>query len=80
MNDFMEDFMEKIEPLKFGKYTFLTSLAIGTYLFVGFILQLEDIALLIGSVGLFVILAVIMFFSRKIQWYKVGEESDENAL
>ena len=40
------------------------------YLFLYVILQLEDVALLIGSIGLFIILAVIMYFSRKINWYK----------
>ncbi|MCK5591488.1 MAG: cell envelope integrity protein CreD, partial [Candidatus Pacebacteria bacterium] len=43
------------------------------YLFVYTILQLEDYALLAGSVGLFVILATIMHLSRKIDWYAVGE-------
>ena len=40
------------------------------YTFLYVILQLEDIALLIGSVGLFVILGIIMFLSQKIKWYK----------
>lgn len=43
------------------------------YLFLYVILQLEDIALLIGSIGLFVILAIIMYFSRKVNWYKSEE-------
>ena len=43
------------------------------YLFVYTILQLEDYALLAGSVGLFVILSTIMYLSRKIDWYAVGE-------
>jgi inner membrane protein len=30
-------------------------------------------ALLFGSIGLFIILAVIMYFSRKINWYKQEE-------
>ncbi|MDD3079538.1 MAG: cell envelope integrity protein CreD [Paludibacter sp.] len=47
------------------------------YVFLYVILQLEDIALLIGSIGLFVILGVIMFVSRKINWYHQGEESSE---
>ena len=47
------------------------------YLFLYVVLQLEDIALLIGSVGLFVILAVIMYFSRKISWYKQEELPEE---
>jgi inner membrane protein len=46
------------------------------YLFLYVVLQLEDIALLIGSIGLFVILGVIMFVSRKITWYKQEEAKD----
>lgn len=40
------------------------------YTFLYVILQLEDIALLIGSIGLFIILGVIMYFSRKVNWNK----------
>lgn len=40
------------------------------YTFLYVVLQLEDVALLIGSIGLFIILGVIMYFSRKITWYK----------
>jgi len=43
------------------------------YTFLYVILQLEDIALLIGSIGLFVVLGIIMFLSRKIKWYKTEE-------
>ena len=46
------------------------------YTFLYVILQLEDIALLIGSVGLFVILGIIMYISRKIMWYKTAEISE----
>ncbi|MDR1222262.1 MAG: cell envelope integrity protein CreD [Tannerella sp.] len=48
----------------------LASLLGGLYIFLFVILQLEDVALLIGSIGLFVILGVIMFVSRKINFYK----------
>jgi inner membrane protein len=47
------------------------------YLFI--VLQLEDYALILGSVGLLVILAVVMYMTRKIDWYaveSVPEESD----
>ena len=48
------------------------------YTFLYVVLQLEDIALLIGSIGLFIILGIIMFFSKKIVWYKPRVEvSDE---
>jgi inner membrane protein len=40
------------------------------YIFLYVVLQLEDLALVIGSIGLFAILGVIMFVSRKIKWYK----------
>lgn len=32
------------------------------------IIQLQDFSLLMGSIGLFIALAIIMFFSRKLQW------------
>lgn len=41
----------------------------GFYLFIYVILQLEDLALLIGSIGLFICLAILMFVSQKIKWY-----------
>lgn len=33
------------------------------------LLQLEDYSLLLGSIGLFVILATIMYLTRKVDWY-----------
>lgn len=39
------------------------------YGFLFVLLQLEDLSLLIGSVGLFIILAVVMRVSSKIDWY-----------
>lgn len=53
----------------------LGSILIILYLFLYVVLQLEDIALLIGSIGLFVILGVIMYFSRKINFYKQPTEN-----
>lgn len=41
------------------------------YGFIFTIIQLEDYALLIGSIGVFVILAIVMYFSRKIDWYNI---------
>ncbi len=39
------------------------------YGFIFTIIQLQDFALLIGSIGLFLIIAALMYFSRKIDWY-----------
>lgn len=53
---------------------FATALgALYSYIFI--LIQLQDYALLFGSLGLFVILAIIMYFSRKIDWYNAGKIS-----
>lgn len=38
------------------------------YSFIYVIIQMEDYALLVGSIGLFLILGAVMYFSRKIDW------------
>jgi inner membrane protein len=38
------------------------------YAYIFTIIQLQDYALLMGSIGLFVALGIIMYFSRKLQW------------
>jgi inner membrane protein len=43
------------------------------YTFIFVIIQAQDYSLLIGSIGLFLIISVIMFFSRNIKWYKETE-------
>jgi inner membrane protein len=50
------------------------------YTFIFIIIQMEDYALLIGSIGIFIILGIVMFFSRKIDWYdiKIGKEETNN--
>ncbi len=65
--------------LKSGRLTLLIS-GILTILcgFIFVIIQLQDYALLIGSVGIFIILALVMYFSRKIDWYNIRME-DANA-
>jgi inner membrane protein len=38
------------------------------YTFIYVIIQLEDLALMVGSIALFIIVAALMYFSRKINW------------
>jgi inner membrane protein len=38
------------------------------YSYIFIIIQLQDYALLMGSIGLFIALAIIMYFSKKIKW------------
>lgn len=40
------------------------------YGFIFILLQLEDLAMLIGSIGIFVILALVMYYSRNLDWAK----------
>ncbi len=49
---------------------FVTVLLAVLYLFIYIIMQLESYALLVGSLGLFAILAAAMYASRKINWYQ----------
>lgn len=42
------------------------------YGFIFIIIQIETYALLVGSIGLFMILAITMFFTRKIRWYRTS--------
>ncbi|MCD4687901.1 MAG: cell envelope integrity protein CreD [Desulfuromonadaceae bacterium] len=46
------------------------------YLFI--VLQLEDYALILGSVGLLVILALVMYVTRRINWYEVETAAQES--
>lgn len=41
------------------------------YTFILVLISLEDLSLLVGSIGLFLILASIMYSSRKIDWYNL---------
>jgi inner membrane protein len=41
------------------------------YLFLFVTLQLEDYALLLGSIGLFIILATVMYRTRRIDWFDI---------
>lgn len=47
-----------------------TSLLVIFYTFIFVIILQQDFSLLIGSIGLFMIVAALMYFSRKVSWYK----------
>jgi inner membrane protein len=59
------------------KLTTLMRLILTTlYLFIYSIIQMEDYTLLMGSIGLFIVLATIMYLSRKIDWYAIKTKGD----
>ena len=45
------------------------SILVLLYVYLFIVIQLQDFALLIGSIGLFVILSLVMFLTRKIDWF-----------
>ena len=55
-----------LKNIKFPVFIGISLTALYTFIFV--IIQLENYALLVGSIGLFAILAGVMFASRKIDW------------
>ncbi len=55
---------KQVSLLMFGILTIL-------YGFIYTIISMQDYSLLIGSIGLFQILALVMYFSRKIDWYEI---------
>lgn len=55
-----------LKTLKFPVFIGLSLTALYTFIYV--IIQLENYALIVGSIGLFLILAIVMYVSRKIDW------------
>lgn len=49
------------------------------YGFLFVILQLEDYALLFGSLGLFSILAAVMYMTRNVDWFAIGKEKEDGS-
>jgi inner membrane protein len=48
----------------------LSLILILIYGFIYVIIQLQDYALLVGSIGLFLVLVTIMYLSQKVKWYR----------
>ena len=55
-----------LKTFKFPIFIGLSLTALYTFIYV--IIQLENYALLVGSIGLFLILSIVMYVSRKIDW------------
>jgi len=64
--------------LKQNKYAIIiTGILALLYAFFYSILQLQDYALLMGSLGLLIILGTIMYLTRNIDWYNVSNDQKE---
>ncbi len=61
---------------KKGKIAVGFTFALGAlYAYIFFLIQLQDYALLFGSIGLFLVVALAMYSSRKVDWYNVGRKA-----
>jgi inner membrane protein len=47
------------------------------YAYLYIVLQLQDYALLIGNLGLFIILGIVMFITRKLDWFSILSSKNE---
>jgi inner membrane protein len=67
--------------LKSGKTAIGFTLALAVlYFYIFVLIQSEDYALLFGSIGLFIIIAIMMYYSRKVDWYgTTGNTGKESA-
>lgn len=61
---YMRGIMKKKKPA-----LIMGGLLLALYSYIYILIQLETLALLAGSLGLFVILALLMYFSKKIDWF-----------
>ncbi len=54
----------------------LGGVLVALYGFLYVIVQAQDYALLLGSLGLFISLALVMFLTRKIDWFAIGKKNN----
>jgi inner membrane protein len=58
----------------------LFGLMVALFAYIYIIIQLEKTALLAGSIGLFVIIALTMYVTRKIKWFEEGDLNENTNL
>jgi inner membrane protein len=49
------------------------------YVFLYILLQIEDYALLVGSLALFIVLGIVMIVTRKVDWYSIKLNRGDNG-
>lgn len=73
-------FLYSVAIFKDYKLSFgLLAVMMAVYTFVFVTLQLVDYALLIGSIGLTLILALTMYLTRNIDWFNIGQTRLNNS-
>jgi len=57
----------------------ITGILMVLFVFIFCILQLQDYSLLMGSIGLFLILGIIMYLSRNVDWYALSWQKESKG-
>lgn len=65
-----------VKNSKFSLTIFGVLVILYGYLFI--VIQLEDYALIFGSIGLLILTAAVMFMTRKINWYAIETDQPDN--
>ena len=63
-----------------GRAITVSGLLVALYGYLYVLLQIEDYALLLGTSGLFVILAAVMYLTRNLDWYALGRRPVTEAV
>jgi inner membrane protein len=58
---------------------FMAALLVVQYGFLYVLMRLEDYALLLGSLGLLLILGLVMYLTRKVDWFNVGRGEGQST-
>ena len=70
-------YAKTIIPNSMFAYTILGILVI-LYAYLFIVLQLEDYALILGSIGLLIIVTMVMYVTRNINWYEIESSKRDN--
>jgi inner membrane protein len=67
--------------LRGGTNVFVLALILtGLYSYIYTLLRMEEYALLVGTIGLFVALTITMYLSRNMDWYGFGSSNVDGVL
>ncbi len=64
----------------FGRATLVGGLMAGFYAFLFILIRLEDYALIVGALGLFVLLSALMWATRKIDWFQPTQRVSGSSI
>ncbi len=67
-----------IKNSHFTLTVFIILTVLYSYLYI--VLQLEDYALVMGSIGLLLVLSAVMYITRKIDWYSIESDQSEKNI